>query len=535
MPWLGLLLEAIFIALWPVSYDLTQGPDFSFEYLLQYQQVWELFRPIFERFEALFPTAAASLEHLTTMLSIFWVASFLVYFTAFLVLRALPSGWWAVALVMIFSIVFQITLALMPGIFTTDLFSYAMYGYIPGVYDLNPYIYVPGYFPNNRMTSWIHPVWYYTPSIYGPVWIDFSVWLTGFTRDRSLVDQALAYRLVSNLAHLVNIGLVGLLIRKLGSPKPAALLLLVAWNPLLLFEFAASGHNDSAMMLFVLLGCLFVVYRKPLLAVLGLSAGVLVKATPVLVLPLLLIHWAGQRKGLLAQFRALALGGALFVAIAVALYRPWFSGPEIFQLVEYWSKGPLYMNYLPDLAALTIADQVLDPARLDQAAAWETARTWVKWVTRILFVAYFCWELMRVRQPKELLAAMSRVFLVFLLLVNTWVLPWYLTWPFMLAAPLGWERLQTRLVTAFTFTAPFMMYNHHYWSVHMTPWLYLVYISPLALLALPWLRRRRSAVAVGSRETRRLSQTRPASSSQALLAAARPPDGRRPTPSRDLG
>ena len=33
-----------------------------------------------------------------------------------------------------------------------------------------------------------------------------------------------------------------------------------------------------------------------------------------------------------------------------------------------------------------------------------------------------------------------------------------------------------------------MMYNHHYWSIHMSPWLYAVYLAPL-LLVLPSLRR----------------------------------------------
>jgi hypothetical protein len=495
--WLGILLEATFIGLWPLSYDLTQGRDFSYEYLLQYPQVWELFRPALERFESLFPSAAISLEQLTTMLSIFWIASFLVYFTAFLVLRTLPGRWWLAAPVVLFTVLFQATLCLMPGTFTTDLFSYAMYGFIPRVYELNPYIYVPGYFPANRMTSWIHPIWYYTPSIYGPLWIDFSYWLTGFTLDRSLVDQALAYRLVSNLAHLVNLGLVGLLLRKLATPQAVSLLLLFAWNPLLLFEFAASGHNDSAMMLFVLLACVLVAYRQHLLSVAALTAGTLIKLTPILLLPLLLMHWASTQRTRLAQVGRLALGGLVFLVLAAALYKPWYIGPDTFQLIDYWSKSPMYMNYVPDLVAGALAERVLDPAQRDLDAARETARTWMKWLTRIIFLGYFAWELLhlwrRIQTAKDsaqaVIAAMSRVFLVFLLLVNTWVLAWYITWPFMLAVPLGWQRVQTRVAAGFTFTAPVMMYNHHYWSIHMAPWLYLVYLAPLLLLVLPLFRR----------------------------------------------
>src|SRR5439155_16956202 len=84
LAWLGVLLECVYIGLWPISYDLTQGSDFSYEYLLQYPQVWDWFRPMLTRFEGLFTTAATSLEQLTSLLSAFWIASFLLYFSAFL-------------------------------------------------------------------------------------------------------------------------------------------------------------------------------------------------------------------------------------------------------------------------------------------------------------------------------------------------------------------------------------------------------------------------------------------------------------------
>lgn len=498
--WLGLLLEAGFVGLWPLSYDLTQGVDFSYEYLLQYQQVWEFFRPIFERFEATFPTAATSLDQLTGLQTAFWLATFAVYITAFLVLRALPDRWWLVGPILALSVVYQVTFMLMPGTFTTDLFSYAMYGIIPRVYDLNPYIYVPGYFPGNRMTSWIHPVWYYTPSIYGPLWIDLSVWLTGFTRDRSLVDQALVYRLVSNLAQLVNLGLVGLLLRRLAPPKPLSLLLLFAWSPLQLFEFAGSGHNDSLMLTFVLLAGLLLAYRRHLLAVVALSLAALIKVTPIMVLPLLVLHWAATEPTWRRRGLALVLGGLVPVGLAVAFYLPWYSGPDTFMLIDYWSKGPMYLNYVPEVLAQAVAENLLDPARLDPEGAAEAARTAVKWVSRLAFLVYFSWELWRVvrrglapasdrARAAELLAAMSRVFLVFLLVVNTWVLSWYFTWPLVLAIPLGWRRLQTRLLTAFSLSAPLMMYYHHYWSTNMAWWWYAIYLAPLALLAWPFLKR----------------------------------------------
>ena len=46
---LGSALVATYVAVWPVSFDLTQAPEFSYEYLVQYRIVWDWFRPIFER------------------------------------------------------------------------------------------------------------------------------------------------------------------------------------------------------------------------------------------------------------------------------------------------------------------------------------------------------------------------------------------------------------------------------------------------------------------------------------------------------
>ena len=83
-----------------------------------------------------------------------------------------------VLVVVAFEVVFQVTLFLTPGLFTTDIFSYVMYGHISAIYNLNPYIYPPNYFPNNPLLNgnWIHPIWWDQPSVYGPLWTDIG-WL----------------------------------------------------------------------------------------------------------------------------------------------------------------------------------------------------------------------------------------------------------------------------------------------------------------------------------------------------------------------
>ncbi|MCC7106810.1 MAG: DUF2029 domain-containing protein [Chloroflexi bacterium] len=478
---LAVCLEAAAYAVWPVTFDLTQGADFSQEYLIQYGQAWDLFRPLLYQFEAWFPTAATSLEQLTTMFTLWWVLSFAVYLLAFLVVCQARASRLLVGLIVACAVVFQVTMMLMPGIVTTDLFSYAMYGYIARVYDLNPYLYVPGYFAGDQMTTWIHPVWYYSPAIYGPLWLDFSWWLTGFTANRSLVDQTLVYRLVAGVTNIANIGLLALLLRRMGSRWVGPGVLLYAWNPLLLFEFGASGHNDVLMMTFVLGAFVLLAYARHALAIAMLTLAALIKVTPVLILPVVALYWAKQRQTLHQRLLVIAASVAISLGTTLALYKPWYEGPQTFQLVSFWSTGPMYNNWLPDLAALTLADRVLDPGLEDQQKSWDTARTAFKWLSRVVFLVYFAWELLRLQTFRSTLVAASRVFLLFLLLVNTWVMPWYHTWGFMLAIPLGFRSWLTRVLLAITLTAPIAMYNRHYWSTSLPGWVLPLYIVPCLL------------------------------------------------------
>src|SRR5437899_2946084 len=78
-------------------------------------------------------------------------------------------GWVVVG----FALAFRLTLLLLPGLFSTDVFSYVMYGRIAGVYDQNPYVLAPSGFPNDPFLGWVFPFWRDQPSVYGPLWTDF--------------------------------------------------------------------------------------------------------------------------------------------------------------------------------------------------------------------------------------------------------------------------------------------------------------------------------------------------------------------------
>src|SRR5262249_49122542 len=71
--------------------------------------------------------------------------------------------------------------------------------------------------------------------------------------------------------------LVGLLVALLArSGRSAAFAAIYAWNPLVLVEYAGSGHNDPTGMVWLVLA-LLVQRSRPLLSSAALVAGVLIK------------------------------------------------------------------------------------------------------------------------------------------------------------------------------------------------------------------------------------------------------------------
>ena len=104
---------------------------------------------------------------------------------------------------------FHATLFAMPGLYTTDMFSYVMYSHIAGVLQVNPYTSVPSWFPEVRIFHWIHPLWHNAPSIYGPAWIDLTLPLARAVATASEVDKVLAYKALVNVGHLFGVGLPG--------------------------------------------------------------------------------------------------------------------------------------------------------------------------------------------------------------------------------------------------------------------------------------------------------------------------------------
>jgi hypothetical protein len=315
----------------------------------------------------------------------------------------------------------------------------------------------------------------------------------------------LAYKVLMNGVQLVNLGLVWWLLGRLMVDHPRARLaafIVFAWNPLMLFDAAGNAHNDALMVTLLLLGV------GPLVAgrwrstnvgwlagtvLIGMSA--LIKYTTGLVGLFYLVPWARRLPSWRARIAWIGGSGLLVALISYVLFIPWLDFPRALQpiLVAATGKSWMYSNWAPDLLALTVSDQILDPGGLNPDATHELVRLWAKAITRGLFVVYLGWELVRLwrlagdrskSMVEPVLEASTRAFVVLILLVLTWVLEWYWMWPLALATLLGWRRTLTKVVVGYTLTSLPIFYVHHYWSWHMPGGLVLAYALPPLLVPL---------------------------------------------------
>ncbi|HEY2596416.1 MAG TPA: hypothetical protein VGK33_21200 [Chloroflexota bacterium] len=530
------VMQIGWIGVWTLSYRLTHGNDFTFTYLMTRPAAWDKLMDLLVLANTLTPglempgfSGPVSLDIVVNSLVMAFVLTGVGYLAAILLVDSGVSAVrGAVLVVVACAVVFQVTLFLTPGLFTTDIFSYVMYGHISAEYNLNPYIYPPNYFPGNPLLDWIHPIWHDQPSVYGPLWTDLSWVIATITAPLSsrvttlgdgtslnvgLMYQVLSYKLLMNVVQIVNLALVWWLLGRIFGTRPRARLtafVVFAWNPLMLFDGPGNAHNDALMVTLLLLGVVPLVWHRRgeeisntawSLGTIFVGLSALIKYTTGLVGLFYIVPWGRRLPDWPARVLWIGATGVIIGGISAVLFIPW-ADPRALDpmMVALSGKVWMYTNWAPDLAALTI-DRVLDPSTADDPSALhEGARSAAKVITRIIFAIYLSWELVRLWRAsgdkersvlEPILEASARSFTVLILVVLTWVLEWYWMWPLALVTLLGWRRMLTKVVVAYTLTSLPVFYVHHYWSTNMPGVLILAYaLPPLALPLVDWAWRR---------------------------------------------
>ncbi len=246
----------------------------------------------------------------------------------------------ACAVALLFPALFNLGLLLGQPYLSIDLFSYIAYGSLGSAPGGNPYIEPVssvGFSPLGAhlvMSGW-RPLDVVPLTPYGPLWVRLETAILRITSDVP-TDVLLS----KGLAVAASLGSAALIWAILGRVRPADQLLgtlLYLWNPVVIVEFAAEGHNDALVILCVLAAIFLTVAARPALALVMLLLAVLTKYVPLILLPAQAVYfWSAWRtrpeRARLASLLLLGLLGGLM--LAVVLYRPFWVGMATFQGVR---------------------------------------------------------------------------------------------------------------------------------------------------------------------------------------------------------
>jgi hypothetical protein len=503
--WLALpaiLLEVGWLALWALSGALSHSAAFNTAFLENHSAANDVYNAALAVARGVMPALPGAplsdalgspgfaAPAVALALALLWLGG--AYLLGVMLLdRGMCEHRLAVPLVVGATLVFQLTLLWLPGIFSQDVFSYIAYGRVAAEYGLNPYVWPPSALPHDDVVAWVATVWRTYPAPYGPLWLDVQWLMARIFGQAPIADQALAYRALANALLLGNLGLAWALFGRVGAfagrRHRTAALAALAWNPLVLFETSANAHNDVLMVTFSLGAVwLCVASRGPVWPSVSFTLGALTKyVSGVGVVWVVLADLSRARSRRLIPLICVAVVNA---SIVLLVAWPWLELPDSLEplLAETATVG--YVNSLPDNLVLHLVDSV---ALAPREAARDAARGVQRGVILIGFALYLLYEGRRVwleGSAESVARASARSILLYVLLVSTSVQTWYFYLPVALALALGWRDRLARVAVSYSLLALPNLYLHYYLRDATPGWIDLIYgVAPLVWL-LPGLR-----------------------------------------------
>ena len=229
------------------------------------------------------------------------------------------------------ALVFRLTALLIPPIWDDDLYRYLWDGRV-GIHGINPYVYAPDAPELESLQDDHYDLVSFKSirTIYPPLF-QFLFQLSQWIAPSSLF-------FLKSLALLFDLALIVVLLsllRNLG--YPVAWILIYAWNPLPIKEFANSGHMDSLVLFLLFLALKCVLDGRMVLAHLTLGLSVLAKLFSSIALPFFLL--VSFRKGRRAFLTSLAA----FAVVLLLGYIPFAeAGTRMFEALSIYSR---YWNF----------------------------------------------------------------------------------------------------------------------------------------------------------------------------------------------
>ena len=186
---------------------------------------------------------------------------------------------------MYFAIVFCFLAFLISPFHSTDIFGYINLGWQQVHYGQNPYLYCLADVPNWQQDPMFHLHWIYIPDTYGFLFTLLTRVLCRMGNGH-LGLTVFLFKAVNLLAYAITAWLVWLGSTRLGRLNPVTSLYLFMWNPLILMQHVANGHNDLLAACFVMLALYLAIIGNGFWIIPALVVGALFKHAPAVVIPL---------------------------------------------------------------------------------------------------------------------------------------------------------------------------------------------------------------------------------------------------------
>ncbi len=341
--------------------------------------------------------------------------------------------------ILLSALVFGAICLVFPVVTSPDLFSYIAYARMQVVYSLNPLVTTPDAIRSDVIYPLLY--WKQQPSAYGPTWIMLTAllqWGANVT-GKNITVMVILLRLLGLAAHLLSIVLIwsisGHLQRAMGKESKQTRILATlafAWNPLLLFEAVVNAHNDTVMLLLVLLGLWFLVRQNSLFSyacvACMLALATCLKVNAALLVPGLLVYLWWQPR----HWQKLAVTLCMYLAIVLALYAPFWDSGAILHLLDVNPGTYRNINTLPEFFGRlynAIAYLFGAPLAPDVGSQAEHIAHTVSILCFALAYVFLCWQALfsrhRLSSLPQLIRWMAITWFVYCLLGAPWFWPWY--------------------------------------------------------------------------------------------------------------
>ncbi len=238
-------------------------------------------------------------------------------------LGAWKWGRWSLAQVLVAAVLMRLAVFWLPPTLSDDAYRYVWDGVVQAE-GINPYRYAPedpalAFLHDEPLYERLNSGSYY--SVYPPV-SQMLFWVGSLVYERG--GWLHSYYLIKLLLVLMELGAVVVLARMVGPP----MLVLYAWNPLVVLSAAGQVHSESAFVFLLLLTVLLARRGRGIGASVALAAAGWVKLYPFVLLPFL---WRRFGK------KSVIASGATILLLGLP-YAAWYVPSHMFSSLELYTR-----------------------------------------------------------------------------------------------------------------------------------------------------------------------------------------------------